>query len=872
MSGRTLAERLLAAALPDALRDAVLGDLVEERALREAERGAAAAAAWHRSQVRRSLAPALLHRLRQRPRKEETMRSFLDSRRQDLRFGARTLSRSPGFAGAALLVLALGLGAATAVFTVVEGVLLRPLPYPEPERLVHVSQDGDDGSYWLSAPNYLDMKAGLSSFGHMTAFTPGGANLVVDGRPERVEIAEVDTGFFATLGIEPVLGRVFTDAERRARAPVVVVGHGLWQRLLGGRSDAVGAKLVLDGSPREVIGVLPPGPRLPAGAEVWAPLELEQPEWRTKRGLTWLRVLARIAPGSDLDAARAEARPLAAALRRDHPVNGQLEIGFRSLTEETVGGVEKELWVLMGAAGLVLLVAAVNVGGLLVARAAARRQEVAVRSALGGSRWRLGVQLLTESALLAALGCAAGLAIAWGGVRWLVASAPPETPRLDEVGLGLGAVAFAVAASALGVLLFGCLPLVAALGREGSVLRSSRGGEGRGATRLRGWLVVAQAALALALLAGAGLLAKSVWRLQRVDPGFDPSRVLVAGLPVADADFPTPEAKREHFRRLRERVERLPGVESAALTSSAPFAGYGVVFNYSLPEVPFAPGESFAARFRVVEPGLFHTLGIPLRRGRGFAPREGEGQAPAVAVISEELAALHFRGRDPLGAHIDLGSEAPYEIVGVASAIRDLSLDQPSALPHVYVPATPARGSWDQTLVVRTTGDPSALADTVRRAIQEAAPAQPVTPLRAMPELAGDTLASRRFVLRLLLFFSLATLLLAAVGLYGVLAFAVASRRREIGVRLALGAPAGEIRRLVVLRGLGLAGAGVALGLGLALWGARHLEGLLFEVGARDPAVLGGVAALLLAVALLAAWLPARRAVRVGPLEAMRPE
>lgn len=872
MSARGPAERLLSRALPDALRDAVLGDLAEERALREAEHGRAAAARWHRSQVLRSLAPALLHRLVHRPRKEESMRRFLDARLHDLRFGARTFLRSPGFAASALLVLGLGLGAATAVFTVVEGVLLRPLPYPHPERLIDVSQDGDEGSYWLSAPNYLDMKAGLSSFASMTAFSPSGANLVVGGRPERVETAEVDADFFPTLGLEPALGRTFSEAERRSAAPVVVIGHALWQRLLGGRADAVGDTLVLDGARREVIGILPPGPTVPAGAEVWAPLELERPEWKTKRGITWIRVLARLSPGRSLDAARAEARPLAAALRRDHPINGRLEIGFRSLAAATVGEVEDQLWVLMGAAALVLLVAAVNVGGLLVARAGGRRHEVAVRFALGGSRRRLGAQLLTEGALLAALGFAAGMATSWAGVRWLVAAAPAGTPRLEEVRLDLGSVGFAAAASALGVLLFGCLPLVATLGRQSSVLRSVRGGGGMGTARLRSSLVVAQAAMALALLAGAGLLAKSVWRLQRVDPGFDASRVLVAGLPVADADFPTPEGKRAHYRRLRERVERIPGVESAALTSSAPFAGFGVVFDYSLPEVPFAPGESFAARFRVVEPGLFRTLRIPMRRGRAFEPREGEGHGPGVAIVSEELAALHFAGRDPVGAHIDMGSDDPYLIVGVAGAIRDLSLDQPSELPHVYVPATPARGSWDQSLVVRAAGEPAELADTVRRAIQEVAPTQPVTPLRTVAELAGDTVASRRFVLRLLLFFSVATLLLSAVGLYGVLAFVVSSRRREIGVRLALGAPVAGIQRLVVGRGLALAGSGVALGLALAVWGSRFLEGLLFEVGPLDPVVLGGVAALLVVVALLAAWLPARRAVRVAPLEAMRPD
>jgi putative ABC transport system permease protein len=798
-----------------------------------------------------------------------TMGSRLDDRVQDVRHSFRMLRRGPGFAAAVLLTLGLSIGAATAVYTVVDGVLLRPLPYPEAERLYRVGQDGDDGSYWLSAPNYRDFAGGLSVFESMGAYTPDGANMVVEGEPARVGMAEADEGFFRTLGVEPVLGRTFTEAERAAAAPVAVVSHALWTQRMGARSDAIGSTLVLDGRAREVIGVLPAGPTMPEATDVWTPLALDGPEWRTRRGISWIQVVGRLRPDVDMEVVRAEAGRLSASLRESHPdTNRDLEIGLRSLEEATVGSVRTELRVLMAAVVLVLLVAAINVGGLLLARTMARQPEVAVRTAVGGGRGRLAAQLLTESAVLAALGGLLGVAFARVGVAGLLAVAPPGTPRLDEVAMGAPAFRFAAAAALVAALVFGILPAAAALRDPIGALRAARGGGGRRASRLRGGLVVAQVALALALLFGAGLLGKSFWRVQGVDLGFEPRGVLVAGLPIGDADFASAGEREAYYQRILDAARTLPGVRSAALTSSAPFAGFGVVFSYDLLDRPAEPEEERLARFRIVTPEVFATLGIPILRGRTLTPDETRVDGAPGALVSEELVRRHYGDADPVGRRIATAGDT-FHIVGVVPSIRDVAARSESPFPYVYVPVMPAVRQ-SMTLVVRAEREAEALVEPVRRMVRALAPSQPVTPLRPLPELVSDSAARARFTLALLAFFAAATLLLAGVGLYGVLAYAVGRRTREIGVRVALGAPAGKVRALVIRQGLVLVGAGLALGTAVALWGGRFLDGLLYEVAAGDPSVLGAVAILLLAVALAAAWIPALRATRVDPAEALR--
>lgn len=794
----------------------------------------------------------------------------LDGGLQDARHALRMLRRSPGFAAAVLATLGLGLGAATAVFTVVDGVLLQPLPYPQPDRLYTVSQDGEEGSYWLSAPNYRDLKEQLEGIASMGAYSPDGANVVVEGEPARVSLAEVDADFFRTVGVTPVLGRTFTEAERVAGAAVVVLSHGMWRQRLGGRADAIGATVVLDGTSRTVVGVMPAGPMVPAEVDVWTPLILERPEWRTRRGISWIRVLARLEPDADVAAVRTHAAALSASMRAEYPdANGSFEVGLRSLEEATVGPVRAQLRVLMAAVGLMLLVAAINVGGLLLARATVRRDEMAVRAALGGGPRRLMGQLLTETAVLAALGIVLGLVLGRLGVTLLITAAPPGTPRLDQVQMGLPGLLFAGLAGVLAALVFGTVPALSARRAPADALRASRSGGGIASTRLRDALVVSQVALALALLFGAGLLGKSFWKMTQVDLGFRSQGVLVAGLPIG-SDFPTTEAHEAHYRTLLDRARTLPGVRSAALTSSAPFASYGVVFSFELPDVPEATGVEKLSRFRIVTSDVFATLGIPLVRGRTFTANETLRGAATGAVVSEELARRWFADRDPIGARIAAAGDT-FRIVGIAGAIRDVSARAESPFPHMYVPVMPSTRQ-SLTLVLRTDGDPAALVDPLLRAIAEAAPAQPVTPLRPLTALIADSSARDRFTLVLLAFFATATLLLAGVGLYGVLAYSVSRRTREIGVRVALGAPAARVRAMVVGRGLALAGLGLTLGFVLALWGGRFLESMLFQVDAMDPVVLTSVPAVLMVVSMLAAWIPARRATRVAPVEALRVE
>lgn len=842
-------------------------------------RGAAVALGFWARTVRGTVGTAWRQRLA-RPRRAGTSTATrggtmarwsrqLDDRLHDVRYAGRTLRRNGGFATAVLLTLGLAIGAATAVFAVVDGILLQPLPYPAPEQLYRVGQDGDDGSYWLSAPNYRDIADGLDGFESMGAYTPDGANMVVDGEPARVGAAEADAGFFRTLGVAPALGRIFTEAERAAGAPVVVISHGLWTQRMGGRADAIGAKLVLDGIPREVIGVLPAGPVLPPATDAWIPLTLERPEWRTRRGIDWIQVVGRLRPDADMAAVRAQALSLSSSLRETYPdADRKLDIGLRSLQEATIGGVRTELHLLMAAVALVLLVAATNVGGLLLARATAREGELAVRAALGGGRGRLTAQLLTESAVLAALGCILGLVLGKVGLNALLAAAPAGTPRLEEIGMGGPALRFGLLASVGAALVFGTLPAFAPSGdRPGALLRT-RGGGVRRAARLRSALVVAQVALALVLLFGAGLLAKSFWQMRRFDLGFEPEGVLVAGLPIGPSDFTSAEEREAYYRGILVGAKSLPGVREAALTSSAPFNGFGVVFSYELPDRPAEPGANQLARFRIVTPELFATLRIPLLRGSPLAPAGSNADGVAGAVVSEDLVRRHYPDTDPIGRSIVTAGDT-FRITAVVPSIRDVTARSPSPFPYVYVGVVPDTRQ-SMTLLVRGEGSAAALVESVRRMVRARAPTQPVAPLRPLAELVADSAARSSFTLQILLFFAVATLLLAGVGLYGLLAYAVGRRRHEIGVRVALGAPVGRVRALVLRQGLALAGVGLLLGAGISMWAARLLGGMLFEVDSRDPFVLAGVALTLLVVAVSAAWIPALRATRVDPADALR--
>lgn len=860
--------RLLGALARPEDRDALLGDLEEEHAVRARTAGAAGAGRWYRRQVMRSIGPCLIARTTPSNEDQGMLHRLWDAGTRDVSQSVRVLRRSPGFSAVALLTLGLGIGAATSIFTVVDGVLLRPLPFAEPDRLYRIGQDGDQGSYWVSAPNFEDMRRSLASFSALAAYTPDGVNVVVEGEPERIDMAEVDAGFFEVLGVEPILGRTFTVEEQRARAPLAVVSHGVWQRRLGGDSDALGRTLVLDGTAREIIGVLPPIPMIPQGAEVWTPLELTSPDWRTSRGIVWLQVVGRLSPDADPEATRAESAALSQTLRESFAdVNGELEIGLQTLEDSLVGGVRTELRVLMGAVLLVLLVTALNVGGLFLARASSRRDEVAVRTALGCSRPRLAARFLIESAVLAAIGCALGVVLARAGVAALLALAPLTTPRLGEVSMHGGALLFALAATAATALMAGSLPALQSLRRPVEGLRGG-GRSTTGGSRLRGALVVTQVALALALLTGAGLLGKSFWRLRQVDPGFDAASILVAGLPVVESRFPSGAERARHFEELLAAASALPGVRVASLTNSPPFVNSGPFFSYELPDLPARSEAPLIARFRVVSPTIFETLRIPILQGRTFLPEETRAGGERVALVSRELADAHFPGRDPLGQRIYISGDTS-RIVGVVGSIRDLTLRAPSPSPHVYLPVSPVTRQG-MVLLLRVDGDPAALLEPLRRLVREIDPSQPVTPARPLAAFLTDSVARPRFTLWLLSFFAGSTVLLSALGLYGLLSSFVGGRTREIGVRVALGAATPGIRRMVVARGMKLAALGLLAGSALALWTGTLVDSLLFEVPPRDPLVMAAVAVGLLLTAAAASWIPARRATRIPPSEALR--
>ncbi|HSM61201.1 MAG TPA: FtsX-like permease family protein, partial [Longimicrobiales bacterium] len=546
--------------------------------------------------------------------------------------------------------------------------------------------------------------------------------------------------------------------------------------------------------------------------------------------------------------------------------NARFDLALRSLQEMTVGTVRTDLGVLMAAVVLVLLVAALNVGGLLLARATARGGEVAVRMALGGGRGRLAWQLVTESAVLGAVGGVLGALLGRLGVAAMLTWAPAGTPRLDEVAMSGPALLFALGAAALSTLLFGAAPALQLLRAPALGLREGRGG-GRAGARLRDGLVVIQVALALALLVGAGLLGKSFWRLARVHPGFDVEHVLVAGLPVVDAEFASMEERTDYLREIQDRAAGLPGVTAAGLTNAVPFVSSGPWFSYELPEVETDPEALLLVRYRVVTPGLFEALGVPIVRGRALTDEDARADAERVTVVSEAFVERHFPDGGPIGRLVRTSGET-WRIVGVAADVLDGTLRQPSPAPHLYIALTPETRQT-MTLLLRTTGDPDAMVTPLRSLVREISATQPVTHTRPLEAFLADSVGRPRFLVGLLVFFAGATILLAGVGLYGLLAFNVGRRTREIGVRVALGAPQRKVRTMVVGEGLRLAAAGLVLGLVLSLWGGGFLASLLFGVDARDPAILAGAAAGLFLVSAAAAWLPARRATAIRPQEAL---
>src|SRR5215207_6705897 len=800
--------------------------------------------------------------------------------RQDIVFGLRVLRRNPVFSLVAVVTLALGIGANTALFSITNAVVFRPLPFPEPERLLtlwETSAKSETARLIVSPANYFDWREQARSFEEMGAYTEDFYNISEDDtRPERVAGANATPSLFRALGVRPLLGRVFGPEDERPGAEgVVLLSHGLWQRRFGGDPNVVGKSVKLNGPAYTVVGVLPPDFIIsPRRYELYRPISFSDSQRVNRRG-RYLTVLARLRSGVTAEQARAEMNAVGSRLAAQYPEeNVGRSATIDPLDKTITWNTRTALLTLLGAVGFVLLIACANVANLLLGQAAGRRKEMAVRAALGAGRLRLVRQMLTESLTLSLLGGLAGLLLAKWGVGLLVSLSPASLPRAEGAGLDLRVLGFALSVSALTGLAFGLVPALQASKVElTDALKSVRSTGGGRRSLARGALVAAEAALSLVLLVGAGLLVKSFVRLTGVELGFDPTHVVAADISLPYR-YNTQEKRAEFYRQLLTRVESLPGVSSAAVSQSVPLSGeeHGAQFMVVGREPAPDGSDRHGSIFHRVSEGYFKTLGVRLLRGRNLNERDTAG-APGVALINESLARRVFPGEDPLGKQIVLAADdtpRPREIVGVVSDTRYVT---PNLEPYSEIYVSYLAEPWfHMSLVVRVAGDPAASVDGMREGLSALDKEVPLANVKEMEEYVHDSLSPQRFSALLLTLFAVAALGLAALGVYGVISNSVARRTHEIGIRLALGARRGDVLRLVVGQGM----RPVLLGLGAGLAGAlaltRVLESLLYGVSAFDPSVFAGVSLLLAATALVACYLPARRATRVDPMRALRHE
>ena len=800
--------------------------------------------------------------------------AWLDALLQDLRFGARTLWRSPGFTLVAVLTVALGVGANTALFGAVHAVLLRPLPYAAPDRLVAVALTSDASA---SQATLLALRERTRTLTDVAGYYRSSVTLTGSGEPEVLGGARASAELFSALGVAPRLGRALQAADNRPGAErVAVLGHGLWLRRFGGDAGVVGRTVTLDGMPHVVVGVMPRGFSFPGDdVGLWFPLRLDPTSGDSD--ISYLTLLGRLAPGTGMTEAHAELRALGAALRAERP--DVYPEGFGELARVTplrdllVGEVGPVLLLLLGAVGCVLLIACANVAGLLLARATGRRAELAVRAALGAGAGRLARQMLTESVLLGLVGGLVGLVLARWGADAVGAALPGTLPDAGQVGLDGPVLAFGLFLSLAVGLLFGLVPAlrVARADPHEGLRAGGTGGLGRGQRRLLGGLVAGEVALALMLTVGASLMLQTVWKLQRVDAGFTPERVLTLRVELPDdARYGDGGGGAVFFREALERVRALPGVESVGAINRLPLASANVGVRLRVEGRPTPLDGSAEVDRRIVTSGYFDTLRVPLLRGRALDASDARSDT-RVALVNEALARRFFPGEDALGRRVwtDFEGEGRWTtIVGVVGDTRNEALGtapRPQLYrPHVQVP------TLGMTLVVRTRGEPLGLARGVREALWTLDPDVPVDQVRTLEQVARGSIATPRLVLSLLVLFALLALVLGAVGLYGVMSYAVGQRTYEFGVRLALGASGADVLRQVAGEGLVLAGAGIAAGLALGVAAGRFLSGLVFGVGTTDPLTLFGASGVLAVVALLASLVPAWRAARVDPGRVLR--
>jgi putative ABC transport system permease protein len=853
--------------VPGEEREYFLGDLEESRRAR-----------WPLE-----LLGALTLRLSERPRRRRTPAprgdGMLRETLLDLRHGLRRLVRSPAFTGVALLTMALGIGANTAMFSIVHGVLLKPLPYPQADRIVSLRESNLSRGWptFSVAPlNYLDWQERNRTMELLAAYQSGSAIYTGGDRPQTLPVFRASEDFLKILGGEPSVGRGITRADLEpGGAAVVLLSYGFWQRTFGGDPQVLGRTMVLDGAVHTVVGVLPGGwrPFSRSAIDLIVPLR-PQPYWYLSRGSHYLYALGRLKPGVTLEQARSDFASIASALQDEYPVtNAGWGAVVTPLAQVVVGSTGPQLLVFMVAVGLVLLIACANLANMTLVRATGRTRELAIRTAMGAGRGRVVRQLVAESLLLAVLGGALGVILASAALKGFVTGWPTMLPRMQEIGMNAPVLLFSAGASVAAGILFGLVPALSVARADlGDVLR--QGGRGSVGDRTHRWtratLVTAEVGVAVVLLVGCGLLVRSFTALRGEDPGFRAAGRLVFSTPLSRARYTTPGQVTAFGDAALAGLAALPGAERVALTSLIPLEGSDNIWSYWIHGRTTATGDADgAALFYRVSPGYFAAMGIPLLAGRDIGTQDRADGRPVV-VVSASLARQHFAGEDPVGRRIWIErdpDEPPVEIVGVVGDVQHYALGQTS-MPQIYVPFT-QRPSGNVNFVIKASVPPSSLALGVRRAIRAVDPDEPVVGMEEADAMIAGSIAMPRFRTLLMTGFGLTALLLAVVGLYGVMAYSVSQRTGEIGVRMALGATAGSILGLVLKEGARLVGIGLVVGMAGAFALSRILASMLFGVGARDPAVFVAVPLVLAAVAVVAMLIPARHASRVDPVRTL---
>lgn len=809
--------------------------------------------------------------------------NMIESLFQDLRYyGFRAMRKSPGFAAVAMLTLALGIGANTAIFSVINTVLLKPLPFKDPDQLVIVwetnRQKGQQRDQ-VSSGNFADWHSQNQTFEDSAAYFNWNNNLTGLDYPERLNSALVTGSFFQTLGANAALGRTLQpDDAQTDHDNVAVLSDGLWKRRFGADPEIIGKTITLNRTSIVVVGVMPFDFQFPEkNTDLWLPFTL-MPTHLEDRAGKFLKVVARLKSGIDIRQAQVDLDTIAGRLEQNYPAtNTGCGVRLNPLQSDEVSEIKPTLLVLLGVVGFVLLIACANVANLFLTRAAARRKEMAVRSALGASRWRLLRQLLTESLLLSLAGGVVGLLLAQIGVPVLTSLAPDDIPRLDQVRVDGSVLGFTFATCILTALLCGLMPSVFAskTDLQDALKESGRGLTGSSSRRLRHLIVVFEIALSLVLLVGAGLMMSSFVRLQSVAPGFDSESMLTMKMWLPGSKYPHSQQQTEFFQQVIDRVKAVPGVQSISVIQDLPLRRNRMSFEFSVEnrDMP-PPGEKQSAAYRVIGPDYFQVMKIPLIAGRDFSERDNRRSTP-VLIINQTMAHQYWEDEDPIGKRMRFGGDdAPwYEIVGVVGDIKHMGLDEEEG-PAIYQPH--AQKTFDflrwMTLVVRTDTDPMNLAGTIHAQVQTVDKDQPVYEIAAMKDILSQSVSKPRFAMLLLGLFAFVALLLGAVGIYGVLAFTVTGSTREIGIRMALGASSKEVYRLVLGQGLRLVIAGVGFGLIGAFALTRFLSSLLFDIQATDPLTFASISLLLVVIAMLACYFPARRATKVDPMVALRCE